>query len=84
VRPGAGQEDVHKLPVCSANEIAGMRVEACDDICHHYIKTMDMTKDGNAVPVVDEITTIALNVWPRNTAIQRFKRICWATRKLCV
>jgi FdhE protein len=63
VRPGAGQEDVHKLLVYSANEIAGMRVEACDDISHHYIKTMDMTKDGNAVPVVDEITTIALNVW---------------------
>ena len=57
-----GQEDVHQLPVYSANEIAGVRVEACD-VCHHYIKTVDMTKDGNAVPVVDEIATIALNLW---------------------
>jgi FdhE protein len=62
VCPNCGSEDVHKLPVYSANEIAGVRVEACD-ICHHYIKTVDMTKDGNAVPVVDEIATIALNLW---------------------
>jgi FdhE protein len=62
VCPNCGSEDVHKLPVYSANEIAGVRVEACD-ICHHYIKTVDLTKDGNAVPVVDEIATIALNLW---------------------
>jgi FdhE protein len=62
VCPSCGGEDVHKLPVYTANEIANVRVEACD-ICHHYIKTVDMTKDGNAVPVVDEIATIALNLW---------------------
>jgi FdhE protein len=62
VCPSCGGEDVHKLPVYSANEIASVRVEACD-ICHHYLKTVDMTKDGNAVPVVDEIATIALNLW---------------------
>ena len=62
VCPSCGSEDVHKLPVYTANEIANVRVEACD-ICRHYIKTVDMTKDGNAVPVVDEIATIALNLW---------------------
>jgi FdhE protein len=62
VCPSCGSEDVHKLPVYTANEIASVRVEACD-ICRHYIKTVDMTKDGNAVPVVDEIATIALNLW---------------------
>ena len=62
VCPGCGEEDVHKLAVYSAKEIAHVRVEACDT-CHQYIKTVDLTKDGNAVPVVDELATIALNLW---------------------
>jgi formate dehydrogenase maturation protein FdhE len=62
VCPGCGEEDVHKLAVYSAKEISSVRVEACDT-CHQYIKTVDMTKDGNAVPVVDELATLPLNLW---------------------
>ena len=36
--------------------------KACD-ACHCYIKTVDLTKDGHAVPVVDELATIPLNLW---------------------
>ena len=57
-----GEEDVKKLAVFSATEIPYVRVETCDT-CHRYIKTVDLTKDGNAVPVIDELATIALNVW---------------------
>jgi FdhE protein len=28
-----------------------------------YIKSVDLTRDGRAVPVVDELATVALNVW---------------------
>ncbi len=59
---GCGEEDVHKLAVYSAKEIPYVRVEACDT-CHQYIKTVDLTKDGNAVPMVDELATIPLNLW---------------------
>jgi FdhE protein len=59
---GCGEEDVHKLAVYSAKEIAHVRVEACDT-CHQYIKTVDLTKDGHAVPAVDELATIPLNLW---------------------
>jgi formate dehydrogenase maturation protein FdhE len=37
-------------------------VEACDT-CRYYIKTIDLTKNGRAVPVVDELATIPLNLW---------------------
>ncbi|MGH9744854.1 MAG: formate dehydrogenase accessory protein FdhE [Candidatus Acidiferrales bacterium] len=57
-----GEEDVHKLAVYSAKEIGHVRVEACDT-CHQYIKTVDLTKDGHAVPLVDELATIPLNLW---------------------
>lgn len=62
VCPACGEEDVHKLAVYTAREYPHVRVEACDT-CHTYIKTVDLTKDGRAVPVVDELATISLNLW---------------------
>ncbi len=59
---GCGEEDVQKLAVYTAKEIPHVRVEACDT-CHQYIKTIDLTKDGHGVPVVDELATIPLNLW---------------------
>jgi FdhE protein len=57
-----GEESVEKLPVYIAEELPHVRVEACDT-CHAYIKTIDLTKDGRAVPVVDELAAIPLSLW---------------------
>ena len=57
-----GEESVDKLPVYVAEELAHIRVEACDT-CRHYIKTVDLTKNGRAVPVVDELAAIPLSLW---------------------
>jgi FdhE protein len=57
-----GEENVDKLPVYVAEELDYIRVEACDT-CHCYIKTVDLTKDGRAVPVVDELAAIPLSLW---------------------
>jgi formate dehydrogenase maturation protein FdhE len=39
-----------------------VRVEACDS-CNHYLKGVDMTVDGLAVPLVDEVATAPLDLW---------------------
>lgn len=62
VCPACGEEEVNKLPVYVAEELGHVRVEACDT-CGHYIKTVDLTKDGRAVPVVDELAAIPLSLW---------------------
>jgi FdhE protein len=62
VCPACGEENVDKLPVYVAEQLSHVRVEACDT-CHHYIKTIDLTKDGRAVPVVDELAAIPLSLW---------------------
>ena len=62
VCPACEEEDVNKLPVYVAEQFGHVRVEACDT-CHHYIKTIDLTKDGRAVPVVDELAAIPLSLW---------------------
>jgi FdhE protein len=60
--PGCGEEAVNKLAVYTADDFTHVRVEGCDT-CQHYIKTVDLTKNGRAVPIVDELATIPLNLW---------------------
>jgi FdhE protein len=62
VCPACGEESVDKLPVFVAEELPHVRVEACDT-CHYFIKTIDLTRNGNAVPVVDELAAIPLSLW---------------------
>ncbi len=60
--PNCGEESEPKLPVYTAHEFPHVRIEACDS-CHTYIKSVDLTKNGLAVPVVDELATVSLNLW---------------------
>jgi FdhE protein len=62
VCPGCGQEDHAKLPVYTAEGFPYIRVECCD-ICQTYIKSIDLTKNGLAVPLVDELASVPLNLW---------------------
>jgi FdhE protein len=60
--PSCGEEAAEKLAVYSTEQFRHVRIEACDS-CKHYIKTVDLTRNGHAVPVVDELATIPLNLW---------------------
>jgi FdhE protein len=60
--PGCGEENKDKLPIYIAAEFHAARVDACDT-CQTYLKSIDLTKDGHAIPAVDEIATVALNIW---------------------
>jgi len=62
VCPSCGEENKDKLPIYIAAELDYVRVDACDS-CQTYLKSVDLTKNGLAVPVVDEIATVALNIW---------------------
>jgi formate dehydrogenase accessory protein FdhE len=59
---GCGQEDQAKLPVYTADQFPHVRVECCD-VCHTYIKSIDLTKNGLADPIVDELASIPLDLW---------------------
>jgi FdhE protein len=60
--PNCGERDKDKLPVYVASDMDHVRVDACDQ-CKTYIKSIDLTRDGHAVPAVDELATVALNMW---------------------
>jgi FdhE protein len=60
--PNCGEEDKEKLPVYTAEEFTHVRVEACDT-CKVYLKAVDLTKNGLAVPEVDELASVVLDIW---------------------
>lgn len=62
VCPGCGEENYAKLPVYTAAELPHIRVECCDS-CQTYIKSVDLTKNGLADPLVDELASVPLNLW---------------------
>jgi FdhE protein len=72
VCPGCGEERNDRLPVFTASDFPHARVEACDT-CRCYLKTIDMTRDGLAVPVVDEIATVALDLWIAERGYQKLQ-----------
>jgi FdhE protein len=60
--PGCGQEDKEKLPRFSSPDWPSLHLEACD-ACRRYLKAIDMTVDGLAVPLIDEAAWSVLDVW---------------------
>lgn len=60
--PTCGDENHQKLPRYSADGLDGVRVEACDT-CQFYLKSIDLTVDGRAVPLVDEVAAVTLDLW---------------------
>lgn len=62
--PSCGEEREPQLAFYSAPEIPHVRVDVCDT-CHTYLKTVDLTKMGLAVPIVDELATTPLDLWAR-------------------
>ena len=72
VCPSCGEEDHAKLPVYRAEGFDHVRVECCDK-CKTYLKTVDLTKDGLAEPVVDEIASVPLDLWAQERGYSKLQ-----------
>lgn len=64
VCPGCGEENERKISVFAAEDFPHIRVEGCET-CKTYVKTIDLTKDGHAEPLVDELASAPLDLWAR-------------------
>jgi len=57
-----GEEQEAKLPIYMAEQFPHIRMECCET-CKHFVRTIDLTKDGHAVPVVDDLAALPLSLW---------------------
>lgn len=71
--PACGEQNHEKLPRFTAEGIPALRVEACDT-CLTYLKSVDMTIDGLAVPLVDEVAAAPLDLWAAEHGYRKIVR----------
>ena len=67
-----GEERPFKLAYFQASQYEHVRVEACDS-CGHYIKGVDLTRFGLAVPLVDEVAAAPLDLWALEQGYQKIE-----------
>jgi len=57
-----GEQHASKLPVFHFDAWMHIRVDACDS-CRGYLKSIDLTKDVEVLPVPEDIASSAVNIW---------------------
>jgi len=71
--PWCGEKDKEKLPRYSAEQCDYVHIEACDN-CMHYLKAVDLSRNGLAIPLVDEAALAVLDVWSADRGYQKIIR----------
>jgi len=62
VCPHCGQEDKEKLPVFKSEKFPHIQIAACE-VCNTYLKCIDLSIDGHAVPQVDDLASLPMSLW---------------------
>ena len=70
--PTCGEQAEVKLPVYVAEQLPHIRVEACDT-CKFFLTGVDLTKDGHAIPLVDDLAAIPLSLWAHEHGYSRLQ-----------
>jgi FdhE protein len=70
--PACGEEAENKLPIYVAEQLSHIRIEACDS-CKSYLRTIDLTKNGRAIPIVDDLAAIPLSLWAEERGYTRLQ-----------
>jgi len=67
-----GEADPHLLPSFQDEKDASTRIEACDT-CKRYVKSIDLSLDARPIPEVDDLLTLALDLWAADQGYQRIE-----------
>lgn len=61
-----------KLAVYQSERHPAVRIEACD-ACLRYVKSIDLTVDGLAIPEVDDLRSLAMDLWATEQGYERLE-----------
>jgi len=60
--PSCFEEDPQELPHFQNDKHRNVRIEACET-CHRYIKSIDLSEDARPIPEVDDLVSLAMDLW---------------------
>jgi FdhE protein len=67
-----GEADPDKLPVFHDPGNSAARIEACDT-CKRYLKSIDLSLDARPIPEVDDLASLALDLWAVEQGYERIE-----------
>ena len=74
---GCGEQSGSRPPVFGdAERFPHLRIDACTS-CDRYLVTVDLRKDPDAVPIVDELAAVPLDLYAESRASARSSRTSW-------
>lgn len=68
--PACNEDDQKQLVTYSSPEFPHLRLRACDR-CRKYLTVVDLEKDIAAIPEVDEMAGVSLDLWARRTGYEK-------------
>jgi FdhE protein len=67
-----GETAPEKLAVFQTERHPGVRIEACD-ACRRYVKSIDLTVDGRAIPEIDDLCSLSMDLWATDQGYERLE-----------
>jgi formate dehydrogenase formation protein len=68
---GCGETDGTKLPIFQADaQLPHLRVDGCRS-CNRYLMTIDLRRDERAVPIVDELAALPLDLYAADQGLTK-------------
>lgn len=68
-----GNEDDNLIDYYCDESNRAVQLQACNS-CKHYIKLVDLRTDGLAVPEVEDVASVVLDLWAKDRGFLRFER----------
>ena len=70
--PSCHEGDPYKLPSFQNDANPALRIEACET-CHRYVKSLDLSQDARPIPEVDDLASIAMDLWAVDQGFTRIE-----------
>ena len=70
--PSCGEADEGKIGYFQSSTYAHLRLDVCET-CRRYLKSVDLSRLGLAVPIVDEVAGATLDLWARERGYEKIE-----------
>src|SRR5262249_37850556 len=70
--PACLEEDPLRLPSFQSEAHPAVRIEACET-CRRFVKSIDVTLDGRAIPEVDDLASLSMDLWAAGAGFERIE-----------
>jgi formate dehydrogenase maturation protein FdhE len=70
--PSCFEADPRRLPAFTSEAHPTVRIEACET-CQRYVKSIDLSEDARPIPEVDDLVSIAMDLWALEKGFERIE-----------